>query len=232
MPRGSVSQVLKIATLPEGLKMYITDVRFDIPKGNNQWWPTFAGIHKNSSVNDKKRVFPFEVSPTISHGRMGEVGLTSLSNFDSGVGPTACIDFMLSGEILVHGNKTQVGQKGTILISTSEWGGWRSLWGNASTIMLAYNLVGSEGINHQVEIPNSGHTKELLMELGLDEQGDRLAMKVETEKNLAFDVANRLLGGVYYVHEAAYGWAFGAVGGWPAAIGYVAGPDVTKRIFG
>jgi hypothetical protein len=41
---------LKIATLPEGLKMFITDVRFDIPKGNNQWWPTFAGINKNSSV--------------------------------------------------------------------------------------------------------------------------------------------------------------------------------------
>ncbi|KZM28114.1 hypothetical protein ST47_g744 [Ascochyta rabiei] len=200
-----------------------------MPRGS---WPTFAGIHKNSSLNDKKSVFPLEVSPTINYGRMGEVVLTSLSNFDSGTGPTACIDFMLSGEILVHGNKTQVGQKGTITISTGEWGGWMSFWGNPARIMLAYNLIDSASINHEVDIPQSGHTKELIMELGLDDQGNRLAMKVETEKNLAFDVANVLLGGVYYVHKAAYGWAFGAVGGWPAAVGCVAGPEVKKLLFG
>lgn len=163
---------------------------------------------------------------------MGEINLTSLSNFDSGKGPTACIDFMLSGEILVHGNKTQVGQKGTINISTSEWGGWTSFFGNAARIILAYNLIDSASINHEVVIPQSGHTKELLMEVGLDDQGNRLAMKVETEKNLIFDGANVLLGGVYYVNKAAVSWAFGAVGGWPAAIGVIAGPEVKKLIYG
>jgi hypothetical protein len=34
----------------EGLKMHITNVNFTIPEGNNSWWPTFAGITKNSTV--------------------------------------------------------------------------------------------------------------------------------------------------------------------------------------
>lgn len=177
-------------------------------------------------------MFPFEVSPTINDGRMGEVGLTSLSVFDSGTGPTACIEFILSGEILIHGKKTQVGQRGTINISTSEWGGFWSMYGNANKIVLAYNLIDSPSVNHIVDIPISGHTKELIMELALDKKGSQLGISVETEKNLAFDAANLLLGGVYYVHKATYSWAFGAVGGWPAAIGCVAGPEVKKLIFG
>lgn len=47
---GSISQVLKVTELPPGLKMYITNVQLDVPGGNNQWWPTFAGITKNSKV--------------------------------------------------------------------------------------------------------------------------------------------------------------------------------------
>jgi hypothetical protein len=50
MPRGSVSQVLRVGTMIEGLKMHITDVQFTIPEGSNSWWPTFAGITKNSTV--------------------------------------------------------------------------------------------------------------------------------------------------------------------------------------
>lgn len=46
------------------------------------------------------------------------------------------------------------------------------------------------------------------MELALDKKGDQLGIKIETEKNLAFDAANLLLGGVYYVHEATYSRAF------------------------
>lgn len=34
----------------EGLKMHITNVEFTVPEGNNSWWPTFAGITKNSTV--------------------------------------------------------------------------------------------------------------------------------------------------------------------------------------
>lgn len=26
--------------------MFITNVHFDVPKGNHKWWPTFAGIFK------------------------------------------------------------------------------------------------------------------------------------------------------------------------------------------
>lgn len=47
---GSVSQVLVVDKLPPGLKMYITNIHFDIPEGNNQWWPTFAGISSKSTV--------------------------------------------------------------------------------------------------------------------------------------------------------------------------------------
>lgn len=47
---GSVSQVLMVDKLPDGVKMYITNVKFDIPEGNNQWWPTFAGISSRSNV--------------------------------------------------------------------------------------------------------------------------------------------------------------------------------------
>ncbi|KAL1644337.1 hypothetical protein SLS61_008844 [Didymella pomorum] len=237
MPRGSVSQVLRVGTMIEGLKMHITDVQFTIPEGSNSWWPTFAGITKNSTLDDRKKVFPFEVSPAISGGRVGEVGLTSLSVFDSGVGPTACIAFILSGEILINGKKTLVGQKGTINISTNEWGGFWSLYGNADKIFLAYNLVDSIPFNCLVDIPVSGHTKELITAIGLDKDqpGDRLGIKVVPEENFAFDAANFLLGGVYYAHEAAYGWAFGAIGGWPAAIGYVAGDgakDLASKYLG
>lgn len=42
MPRGRISQVLKLSKIPEGLKLFVTDVRFTIPEGNNQWSPSFG----------------------------------------------------------------------------------------------------------------------------------------------------------------------------------------------
>ncbi|KAH6644846.1 hypothetical protein C7974DRAFT_440438 [Boeremia exigua] len=221
MPRGSISQVLKIATLPPGVTMTITDVRFTIPEGKNSWWPTFAGITKNTPLttqSDGKR--PFEVSPTINDGRVGEVGLTSLSVFDSGPGPSVCIDFTLSGPFFA--NATTKEHKGTINVSTSEWGGWMSCWGNASEIVVVYNFLNSPAVTQIVKIPTSGHTLELMMELGLDETKTKLAMKWATETSLAFSAANMLLGGVYVVHAKTYQWAFSAIGGWPAVLGAAA----------
>ncbi|KAF2993898.1 hypothetical protein E8E13_002691 [Curvularia kusanoi] len=207
MPRGSVSQVLKIATLPEGVKMTITNVSFNIPSGNNSWWPTFAGITKNSSPNDKKNTFPFEVSPTINHGRIGEVGLTSLSVFDSGEGPSASIEFTLSGGVF-----SKRAQKGSITVATSEWGSWTSLWGNANQVVLAYGFSDCPIVTKTIDIAVSGHTQELNLEVALDKEGQKPAMRWGRETSLAFDAANLLLSGVYYVHEKGYEWALGAVG--------------------
>jgi hypothetical protein len=43
-----VSQVLRVVAIPIGVKIYITDVHFTTPDGNNSGWPTFAGISKKS----------------------------------------------------------------------------------------------------------------------------------------------------------------------------------------
>lgn len=174
-------------------------------------------------------MFPFEVSPTINYGRVGEVGLTSLSVFDSGEGPTACIDFTLGGDFFAKAAISE--QKGTINVSTSEWGGWTSFWGNANQIVLAYNFAGLPSVPKIIDIPASGHTQELLMMLALEASGERLQMNWAVEKNWAFDAANFLVGGVYFVHEKTYEWAFSAVGGWPAVAGAVAGAEMKKKLF-
>jgi hypothetical protein len=96
---------------------------------------------------------------------------------------------------------------------------------------LAYNLVDSATKNHTVDISRSGHTLDLNWSLDVDKTGTQLVMRVAPESSLAFDAAQLLLGGVQYAHEATYGWVFGALGGWPAAVGLVAGDEVRKLIW-
>ncbi|PON24067.1 hypothetical protein TGAM01_v207078 [Trichoderma gamsii] len=228
---GSVSQVLVVDKLPPGLKMFITSIHFDIPEGNNQWWPTFAGISSRSNEAERKKHLPFEAGPSINNGRIGEIVLTSLSNFDSGEGPSARIDFIITGETTLNGKPTAVGQKGTITISTPPWGGFWSFYSNPDKIELAYNLVDSSTKNHTVDISRSGHTLDLNWSLDVDKTGTQLVMRVAPKESLAFDVANLLLGGVKYAHEATYGWVFGALGGWPAAVGLVGGEEIRKMIW-
>lgn len=139
---------------------------------------------------------------------------------------------MICGELTVDGQTKAVGQKGTVTVSTPPWGGFWSGYSNPSTIMVAYNLVDSVTLNHQVDISRSGHTLDLLWAVGLDKTGTQLTMAVGPEKSLAFDVANLMLGGVRYVHEATYGWVFGALGGWPAVVGYVGGEGIRKLVWG
>ncbi|KAL6910758.1 hypothetical protein GGI43DRAFT_378711 [Trichoderma evansii] len=228
---GSVSQVLVVDSLPPGLKMYITNVHFDVPKGNNQWWPSFAGVSSRSNEEERKKYLPFEAGPSINGGRIGEVVLTSLSNFDSGPGPSVRIEFIICGETTLNGKLTAVGQKGTVTVSTPPWGGFWSFYSNPSTIMVAYNLVDSATWNEPVNISRSGHTLDLRWSLGIDDTGTQFTMKVKPAESLAFDVANLLLGGVKYAHEATYGWVFGALGGWPAAVGVVGGEEIRKMIW-
>lgn len=235
--------------------MYITNVHFDVPEGNNQWWPSFASVSSRSSVGclhfmfglisissqhtnfgplqeeEKKKYLPFEAGPSINGGRIGEIVFTSLSNFDSGEGPSARIDFIITGETPLNGKLTPVGQKGTITISTPPWGGFWSFYSNPDKIELAYNLVDTASKNHTVNISRSGHTLDLIWSLDVNKTGTQLAMKVAPKESLAFDVANLLLGGVQYAHEATYGWVFGALGGWPAAVGLVGGEEIKKMIW-
>lgn len=178
----------------------------------------------------RKKYLPFEASPSINGGRIGEIVLTSLSNFDSGEGPSARIDFIITGETTLNGKPTAVGQRGTITISTPPWGGFWSFYSNPDKIQLAYNLVDSTK-THTVDISRSGHTLDLNWSLDVDKTGTQLVMRVAPEESLAFDVANLLLGGVKYAHEATYGWVFGALGGWPAAVGLVGGEEIRKMIW-
>ncbi|KAJ4383740.1 hypothetical protein N0V85_008435 [Neurospora sp. IMI 360204] len=248
---GGVSQRLVVTNLPDGVKMYITDVELFIPEGDNQWWPTFGTrtelIYKYTTPEKKKSTFPLKVSPTISHGLIGEASLTSTSMFDSGDGPSIRIDFLLTGTLNANTEKPlPVGQKGSVTISTPPWGGFWSGYSNPKQIMLAYNLIGGDGdspggltssLNVQVDIPVSGHTKELHLNIvpSASSSGGEingLGLKVAPEDNWAFDFANLLLGGVYKAHEIGYGWVFGALGGWPAAVGLVGGEELRKLIYG
>lgn len=70
----------------------------------------------------ERNICPLKPGPSINGGRIGKVVLTSLSNFDSGKGPSARIDFIIGGETTLNGKLTAVGQKGTITISTPPWG--------------------------------------------------------------------------------------------------------------
>ncbi|KAJ4310320.1 hypothetical protein N0V84_011037 [Fusarium piperis] len=235
MPRGRISQVLKLSKLPEGLKVFVTDVRFTIPEGNNQWSPSLSTqkclFYPSMPDEKKKNALPIEVSEDFPDARIGEVCLTSTSVFDSGIGPTVEIDIAVLGEVSVNGKQRPVGQKGSITVSSSEWGGWTSLWGNADTVMVAYNLIDSGTLLKNFDIPVSGHTKPLHVGLEVDEKKEVLALKLDIESNWIFDGVNLLLGGVYYAHDVTYGYVFGALGGWPAAVGYVGGDGLRNLIF-
>lgn len=65
--------------------------------------------------------------------------------------------------------------------------------------MLAYNLIGTVSVSHIVRIPKSEHIKELGLRITLDEEENEFSMKVGTEGNITFEVANVLLTGVYCV---------------------------------
>ncbi|RSM01288.1 hypothetical protein CDV31_011418 [Fusarium ambrosium] len=235
MPRGRISQVLKLSKIPEGLKIFVTDVRFTIPEGNGKWAPSLSThkciFHPPMPDEEKKKALPIEVSTEFRDGYIGEVCLTSTSVFDSGIGPTVEIDIAVLGEVSVNGKSRPVGQKGSITVSSSEWGGWTSLWGNADTVMVAYNLIDSGTLLKNSDIPVSGHTKPLHLGLEVDEKKEVLALKLDIESNWIFDGVNLLLGGVYYAHDVTYGYVFGALGGWPAAVGYIGGDALRNLIF-
>ncbi|WAO86295.1 Hypothetical protein NCS54_00356700 [Fusarium falciforme] len=221
MPRGRISHILKLSKIEEGLKVFVTDVRFTIPEGNGKWAPSLSTpkciFHTGMADEEKKKALPIEISQGFRDGYIGEVCLTSTSVFDSGIGPTVEIDIAVLGEVSIKGD--------------SEWGGWMSLWGNADTVMVAYSLIDSGTVLKNFDIPVSGHTKPLHLGLEVDEKKEVLALKLDIESNWIFDGVNLLLGGVYYAHDVTYGYVFGALGGWPAAVGYVGGDGLRNLIF-
>lgn len=115
---------------------------------------------------------------------------------------------------------------------------------------MAYNLAGgsNEGdasgvglassVNVQVDVPYSMQTKDLHLTIkpaatpssGGEIKG--LYMEIATEANWILDAVNILLLGVYKGHEAGYKAVFGALGGWPAALGAVGLDEVRKVIYG
>lgn len=162
-------------------------------------------------------MFPFTVSQNENDGRIGEVGLSTLNVTDSGEGPSARIEFTFTGAVPIAGQLCPVDQKGQITVSTTEWG---SVWGiftlkpyaRPDKTIISYNVAGS-GIgtksngNDNLQSPRGielmAIVKPNTAEFGLN------AEVMSDGWKTAFDYA---LKGIFWGHEAAIGWVFGAVG--------------------
>ncbi|EPE27932.1 hypothetical protein GLAREA_04723 [Glarea lozoyensis ATCC 20868] len=197
MVYGGVGQTLNVKKLPEGIKMA-----------------------------SQKEEFTKEVSPNINNGRIFGCQLSSLSNFDSGEGPSVEVTFALAGQVMIDSGETiTIAQTGSVTVATPEWAGFWAVppYHNPDQVLVSYNLAGGNSLVCQNTVPKSLQTKNLSVEFVVVQDTKQLAMRVSTDPNFVMDVVNVALFAIQKGHEMAYSWVFGAIGGAPAALSLVAG---------
>lgn len=226
MTIGSVNQKLYIKSLPVGMKAMVTNVDLVYPSNKSEWWPTFTCGMKSLSAytteEKKAAMFPFEVSPDLNYGVLGEVGLTSLSVFDSGEGPAVKIDIELQALETPGGTTYKKVANAHIHVSTGEWGSWTSFWkfelyARPDETMVSYSLVDINGNlvanttankNTTLQSPN-----DINVAIGFEEGSNtKLGLKCEVNSDGWKTAINYALGGIFFVHKEAVGWVFGNVG--------------------
>lgn len=53
MVYGHPTQSLRLGCIPEGLRMYITDIHFSVPAGNHEWKANFRELSSTMNVSLK-----------------------------------------------------------------------------------------------------------------------------------------------------------------------------------
>ena len=208
--------------------MKITNAELKYPH-DGDWWPTLAGggklLTKNSTPAQKADMFPYEVGPNINGGRLGEVGLTTLSVFDSGEGPAAVIEFELSAKPQKETDTATpiVVAKGVINISTGLWGSWKDIWkfkpfARPDDTIISYSihdttgkLIGTKNLppnkNMQLQSPND---VDIAVAVDGNDGSIGFACTINNDNwKTAFDFA---LTGIFFAHKEAIGWVGGQVG--------------------
>ncbi len=222
MAIGTLNQTLKIRSLPKGVTLKVVDVQLKLP-GGGDWWPTFNGngklLTKNNIESEKKRMLPFEISPSHNDGLIGTVGLTSLAMLDSGAGPSVVLDIEFSAAEKPNASPA-VCAKASITVSSDDWGSWTGIWkfqpwARPDNTIVSYSLTvaGSttkqetRNKNLQLQSPN-----DVDVLVAVNAETNQLGMYVSVNSDrwkTAFDWA---LSGIFWGHKEAVGWVFGELG--------------------
>lgn len=154
-------------------------------------------------------MFPYTVDPAHRDGHIGTAGLSSTS-VQGGPGPSIEIDFHLAGTVHINNKDVPIEQAGRVTVSSDEWGGFFSGYSRPDNCYVTYQLSDSSPQTRANEVLQLQSPNNVNLVFATD--GEKLGMNATVNNDVVKQIAGYALKGIFFAHEQAVGWVFGATG--------------------
>lgn len=153
---------------------------------------------------------PFQVSMKVWDGLIGCAHFEPHNGLWShGEGAKVAIDFRLHGTTAVADKSIDVDEAGTIVVSTTDWGGPSRP--DFVNITYSWKRSGADPVNIALGIPANlaGMPDDLYFVFAVNPETTEVGVVTTTDKDVLRSVVDQALNGIFWAHGRLFGWAIG-----------------------